>query len=145
MIRSILLMLTMTGLICCGRSDFDEYPPEEILSKESQRIMLDGFIRSAYDTVGSLSSSDINDLHKQYKIQYYVQKDSIGYYLITYDGNIFFKNESYHFYGGTIAIDSSADSVFRVQFERESFRTDDDSIKLLFEMVMANKDVAYWY
>ena len=141
----ILFAITAVALVACGRSKFVEYPPNAVMNQKNQENLLKNFVRSTPDSVNPHANMSLEGIKRQYRLQYFVQRDSSGYFLITFDGNPFFKDEGYHFYGGNVHVDQRGDTVFTKLFERESSRTSDDSVKLLYKKILGGEEVTYLY
>jgi len=135
-------VLIIWFVLSCGKSQFREHPPEKFLSIEEQSVFLNNFIKSLYDTISPVTQRELNDFKRVYKLQYYAEDGTNKYFLITHDANVFFKNEAYRFYGGTLVTDE-IDTVFHVRFERETTTTSIKEVKSLFGQVLNNERVSY--
>jgi hypothetical protein len=128
---NFLIFVVLIVLSCSNNSEFIEYPPSKFLSDGVQRGIVNRFIFSveAVDSISAMSQMEV--LHKMYKLRYYVRKDSNGYFMIS--RSVHFLSTGMVCIGGKIGSDSIFDIHFRAQVPTY-FST--DSVKIMYKKML---------
>ncbi len=117
---------------CNDRTNFDEYPPDTLLSKNEQDSIVNSFICDFNKF--KFDPETLKSLRDWYKLRYYINKNGKNYFLISYKGSGF--SNLIICIGGEIKI-QPRDTTFDIQFISEvPHHFTEDSVKTIFREML---------